>query len=127
MVSPGAKLRIAILGGGRAAQRRARRAKKRGLRVRTYRSVRDGGRGETTRLCESLRRGGTDVVVIVQQFNGHSATEAVRKLCEHLAVPWRMVKRASELPDTLAEWEDGEGPDAGSSGDAGGRCDDVSE
>lgn len=127
MVSPGTKLRIAILGGGRAAQRRARRAKKRGLRVRTYRSVRDGGRGETTRLCESLRRGGTDVVVIVQQFNGHSATEAVRQLCEHLAVPWRMVKRASELPDTLAEWEDGEGPDVGSSGDAGDRCDDVSE
>ncbi len=103
MVGP-AKLKIAVLGGGRAARRRARQAKRRGLRVRTYASTRDGGRGEAQRLCESIRRGGTDRVVIVQQFNGHSATETVRGLCEHLAVPWRMVKRASELPAVFDEW-----------------------
>lgn len=103
MVSPSG-LTIAVLGGGRAACRLARQAKRDGVRVRTYGSVRDGGRSETQRLCESLRRGGTDRVVIVQQFIGHSAADTVRGLCEHLSVPLRLVKRASDLPALFAEW-----------------------
>lgn len=95
--------RFAILGGGRSARRQARQARQDGHRVRVYGSTRDAGRGETRRLCESLRRGGIDRVVIMSCFNGHSAARAVRALCEQLAVPCCFVERPAELPTVFGE------------------------
>lgn len=79
--------RVAILGGDA-------RQEGRWLELGTpvyFQARRFGGNGELRRLERALRAGTIDHVVILIRWNGHSATEKVRRLCRSRRVPVTLV------------------------------------
>lgn len=76
-------LRIAILGGD---ARQSERWRGEGIAV-FFQAPRFGGNGEARRLEAAIRSGSIDRVVILARWNGHSSTQAVRRLCRRLGIP----------------------------------------
>lgn len=62
------------------------------VRVRLYRSPRDGSMKDAARLCKSIKAGGVDLVIVWYKFNSHNATERVRKTCKRYDVPFRVYR-----------------------------------
>jgi len=52
-----------------------------------FRAPRDGGNGELRRLEAAIKAGSISRVVILSRFNGHSATQKIRRTCFTHAVP----------------------------------------
>ena len=80
-------LRVAVFGGdGRHSPRLEERGD-----VRYFPSPGDGGNGGARRLEQALRTGGVDLVLILIRWNGHEATNRIRRLCRSLQVPVELV------------------------------------
>ena len=78
--------RVAIYGGdGRQVERWGTE------NVVFFQSSQFGGNGSLRRLEASLRAGGIALVVILWNWNGHSGTTKVRRLCRQLRVPFQVV------------------------------------
>lgn len=78
-------LRTAVYGGDQRQQRRWV-----GEQYVFFEAAKYGGNGELRRLDAALRAGGIGEVIILFQWNGHSGSARVRRLCRRLGVPVRV-------------------------------------
>jgi hypothetical protein len=80
---------VAVVGGHRKDLARHERRFP-NSRVRHFPSRRNAGVGSQRSLCDALRGGGIDSVVILTRFVGHSQTTKLRARCKALGVPVEM-------------------------------------
>ena len=78
--------RVALVGGD------GRQARRWDGAVVQFRAPRDGGNGELRRVLSALRSGRYGRVIILAQWNAHSATVAIRRLCRQLGIPFEVVR-----------------------------------
>lgn len=81
--------RIAVLGGDGRIVRGHRWPRK----PRVYPSSRRSGARAVDRLEQSIRAGGTDRVIILARFVGHSATRRIRRVCAQAGVAVELWER----------------------------------
>lgn len=94
-------MRIAVLGGGRAARRILSALHWPGARVKHYLSRGDGGRAGGEQLKASVRAGGVDGLVIVSRFNGHSVANGMRQLCQRMGIPVAIAERHGAIEEAI--------------------------
>lgn len=84
--APDSLVRIAVLGGDGRLPARIRQMIPHGAELRHFKSVKEGGCGETRALARAIRAGGISWVIILARWNGHAGTDAIRNLCRQYRI-----------------------------------------
>ena len=84
--APAALVRIAVLGGDGRLPARVRQMLPFGAELRSFKSVKEGGCGETRALARAIRAGGISWVIILARWNGHAGTNTIRNLCRQYKI-----------------------------------------